>query len=131
MRYGLIFILMLLLGMILAGCSTEPERTADPNTPELISFLEPAEPNIVRDFGDTPETQKLYNLIKLRAMVQRDEKIMAIMAKRLIALEEWQKERPPFAKKKFDTEIQWCVGYEFDPNGVIFGMPIDPNEVKE
>ena len=82
------------LCLMISGCSSTDdirytpyaERAYDPNAPEL-SFLEPAEPNWTRDYGDTRQTLELYNLSKLRAMVLRDEKIMSIIAQRLIRLE--------------------------------------------
>lgn len=108
MKAAVTIISMLILGMML-GCTEtatrstlNAERSYDPNAPEL-SFLAKTDPNWVRNYGDTKETQELYNLSLLRAMVLRDEKVTSIIARRLIALEQ----------------------QHVDPN-----VATDPNEVK-
>ena len=122
---------ILILGMMLAGCTESTVRQApdDPNAPKLINFLEPAEPNIVRDFGDTQETQKLYNLIKLRAMVLRDEKIISIIAGRLIELEQWRQKMPVFTKvdPNDPTILGWDISYLSAEE--LAADPNEPNEV--
>ena len=51
----------------------------DPNAP-IYSFLEPADPNWIRDYGDTEQTRHIYNTSKTRL-------IAAMMARRLLSLE--------------------------------------------
>ena len=51
----------------------------DPNAP-IWSFMEVADPNWIRDYGDTEQTRHIYNTSKTRL-------IAAMMARRLLSLE--------------------------------------------
>jgi len=77
---------------------------------QILQFLVPTDPNWARDYGDNERTRIILNVSANRGMALQSRKILAEVAKRLIALE-----------KRFDPN---------DPNWV-FNTPIDPNEVKE
>lgn len=87
---AIIIAVLAIIGLLCQGCTPNIERPYDPNAPEL-SFLEAIDPNWARDYGYTRETRELYNLSKVRAMLLRDEQITAEIARRLIALENYNK----------------------------------------
>lgn len=93
----------------------ERKEPYDPNAPEL-SFLEPADPNWIRDFGDNERTKLIHQISKNRVMILRDEQIISEIAKRLLAIE---KVLDPAPLIEFEKELKAMV----DPNG--------PNEVRE
>lgn len=64
----------------------ERKEPYDPNAQEL-SFLEPADPNWIRDFGDNERTRIVHQISKNRVMILRDEQIISEIAGRLLALE--------------------------------------------
>ncbi len=83
--------------------------TIDPND-NIYKFLEPVDPNWLRDFGDNERTRLIYTVSVNRGRILRDEQVVSLIAQRLIALEQ-----------RFDPN---------DPNW-IFNTPIDPNEAIE
>ncbi len=58
----------------------------DPND-NIYKFLEPVDPNWLRDFGDNERTRVIYTVSVNRGRILRDEQVMSLMAQRLIALE--------------------------------------------
>ena len=73
----------------------------DPNAP-IYSFMEVADPNWIRDYGDTEQTRHIYNTSKTRL-------IAAMMARRLLSLEAIHVEE---LKALLDPN-------SVDPNGVV------------
>jgi len=52
-----------------------------------LSYLEPSDPNWIRDFGDNERTRHIHQTSKNRVMILRDEQKTAEIARRLIVLE--------------------------------------------
>ena len=57
----------------------------------IYSFLEPVDPNWIRDFGDNERTRHIQQTSKNRIMILRDQKIISEIARRLLVLEEFNK----------------------------------------
>ncbi len=114
MRYALI-----LLTLLCVGCAIEPEPVYDPNAPEL-GFLEATDPNWARDYGDTEDTRRLFNISVNRVRMLRTEKITAMIAKRLIALEAWKESAYVDV-----NDLDFGRGYRE------YLKTLDPNEVVE
>lgn len=104
------------------------EVSYDPNALEL-SFLEPTDPNWARDYGDNERTRHLFTTSIVRAKLIRDEKIISEIAKRLIALEQWQRVQPTWHFEDMNIPYWYC---EKDGKNLMkVDFRKDPNEVKK
>lgn len=119
---------LICMTVLLSGC----EQTYDPNLPEY-GFLEPTEPNWVRDFGDNERTRVIYGISKNRVF-------LAMVSKRLLALEQWQKKQFVFDPNTIDLSAEILKDFKVVPNeaievrkmGDISSRPLknEPNEAK-
>lgn len=79
--------------LLICGCAetTQIDETIyDPNAPEL-RFLAPTDPNWAVKYGDNERTRVILNVSANRGMSLQNRNILAELAKRVIALEEWLK----------------------------------------
>lgn len=111
-----------------ADINDRPCEVYDPNAPEF-GFLQSTDPNWVRDYGDSEDTRRLFNISVNRVRGLRVEKITALIAKRLIAIERLISDPNEVARKISDTELVAEVREVGDKSP----RPLqnDPNEVVE